>query len=110
MPKKKSKVDRGKRKGRMGTDPVSVQIGIKAQVPRGYRLSPQFMEKVVHNWAETGETPVGIEVNVIKWRNPARKGAKGGWRSATTKNERQCKLIRRLLRGTSARLEITSVG
>ena len=104
------KVDKQKRTGRMGDDPVTVQISVKLKKPKGAKLAPEVLQQAVDYWAKHGESPRGMDVQVIRWRNPERSGKKGGWRYASTKNERQCKLIRRMLRGTSARVEFTSVG
>jgi hypothetical protein len=49
-------------------DAVSLQLEIIADVPKGTELTEEFLDKVVRNWAEDGDTPDGIEIKIIDWK------------------------------------------
>lgn len=54
-------------------DAVSLQLEIRARVPRGYRLTQEFLDEVVRNWAQDGDSPDGIDIKIIDWRRPGAK-------------------------------------
>jgi hypothetical protein len=54
-------------------DAVSLQLEITANVPKGYDLTEEFLDEVVRNWAEDGETPEGIEVEIIDWKREGKR-------------------------------------
>jgi len=54
------------------SEPIRIQVSIAAKQPKGARLTPELMRKVIQVWADTGELPVGIKVRAITWRHPKR--------------------------------------
>jgi len=95
----------GKKKSRIKTvDPVRVQVAVKiADVP-GVEdfVSKGFLDHVVKGWIETGETPRGIEIKTIRWKNPVRKDKSlAVWKSSESPGETLTTArttLRRLLR------------
>lgn len=73
------------------SDAVSLQLEIRARVPRGYRLTQELLDQVVREWAEDGESPDGIDIKIIDWKRP---GAK---RNRPTNQDEARERFRRLL-------------
>jgi hypothetical protein len=57
-------------------DAVSLQLEITANVPKGYELTQEFLDEVVRNWAQDGETPDGIWIEIIDWKREGRRATK----------------------------------
>lgn len=100
-----------KRKKRTRTpDPVEVQLSIKVRRRvnkrgKALRITKDLIDDAVMYWAEEGESPDGFDISVVRWRNPARKNpALRQWRTALTDDQKNCDLIRRMLR--SGRVKI----
>lgn len=54
------------------SDAVSLQLEIRVRVPKGFSLSREFLDQVVREWAEEGDTPSGIEVRIVDWKRGGR--------------------------------------
>ncbi len=94
---------RAKRKKKT-IDPVRVQVAIKvANIPGAEDfVTKGFLDRVMKGWIETGETPRGIEVKTIRWKNPVRKDKSlAVWKSSESPGETlttALTTLRRLLR------------
>lgn len=80
------------RKKRLKTtvDPVRVQVSVKvADVPGAADfVTKGFLNHVMKAWIETGETPKGIKVTAIRWKNPVRKDKSlAVWKSSDSPGE-----------------------
>ncbi len=47
---------------------IRIQIGIK--LDKRANVTAQFLNEVVKYWADSGETPEGIEIVSINWKHP----------------------------------------
>src|SRR5262249_37925219 len=73
---KKSRTRRPKHR-----DPLRVQIAIVGKVPRKVKLTAKLMQSMIQRKAATGIDPKGLTLEIQRWQNPARKGAKRNWRT-----------------------------
>jgi len=79
MPKSKKK--RSKRKA----DPLRVEFSLRG---KGKKPTLQEAIAIFRVWAETGKTPTGMRIAVVRWQNPARKNPElRNWRTAETPSE-----------------------
>jgi hypothetical protein len=86
-------------RGRFHGDPVSIQITVRLKrIPKGMRITKKLLTEMIRRKAETsrghwdamaqtvvgakeGKTPPGIELEITRWKNPARKkGMLRTWR------------------------------
>lgn len=63
-------------------DPLSVQVSIKARVPKGTKPGKRLLNEAFLQWVKTGDLPRGWEIRGIFWRNGARPGKLSYWRYA----------------------------
>lgn len=68
MPRKASRKRR-----RSSRDPLQVQIAVRGRLPRGRRLTKTFLRDAIRHKAATGEDLPGLDINIVRWRNPGRK-------------------------------------
>lgn len=57
-------------------DAVSLQLAIKIQKPKGVKITRAFLDEVVREWADSGETPSGIDIRIIDWKRNDRAPVK----------------------------------
>jgi hypothetical protein len=85
--KKKSKRRRTTRKRnrkRSSRDPLSIQISVKARIPKGKTISKRVVQEAIQFRARTGKNPKGMKLKIVAWRNPVRKNHKlENWRSGS---------------------------
>lgn len=81
-------------------DLVKIQIHARLKrVPKGMKITKKLLESMVRRKAELsggqwdggmrmtvgaheGPNPKGIELEIVRWSNPSRKGTLGNWRAA----------------------------
>jgi len=86
----------GHAKSRKVHDLVEVQISVKAKLPDGRRPSKKLLDEFVRRTAD-GEQIPGVEVRLIRWRNPGTGvGKTKEWQEWIGK-ENICPYIRRVL-------------
>jgi hypothetical protein len=78
LPKKEMRVS-GSVKGTKG-DPLDFQISVKVKLPRGFKLSAKVLTQAIRYRIEKGRSPRGMQLKIIRWRNPARKHTSPDWR------------------------------
>lgn len=59
---------RAARRFRGDSEAVALQLSIRASVPKGYRLTRELLDEAVREWAESGESPDGMEISVTSWK------------------------------------------
>jgi hypothetical protein len=106
MPKHRRKASKRKYRLRESSgDLLSVQIAIRLRkVPKGMKFTREMLEGMIRRkamlssgeWITTGPgegyaqgckagpNPPGIELTIIKWQNPERRGTSTGWRYPVT--------------------------
>lgn len=98
-----------KKKNHGKVDPVRVQVAIKVPKIKGIKklITPEFLQRAMEQFVETGEPPTGIEIKTIRWINPVRKNdALAVWKSSDDDGE-SIENARATLRGLLRQLRYT---
>jgi len=101
---------KGKR-GRKKPDPLELRFRLRVRKDIAATLTAKQYNEVYRQWVETGKLPDGFQVpdDAAEWRNPARKGAKAGWRTGNNK-EAVDTLLRRSLPAVQFKIQSRSGG
>lgn len=67
-------------------DPLSMQVAIRARLPRGVTISRNALNEAFQNWVETGDLHPALVMNGIFWRNSERHGEMAYWRYSAGAN------------------------
>lgn len=74
---------------------VRVQIHVRFKRPSGMKITAEFLKELVEEWAETGETPTGVEITPVVWSGPGRREKRAV--DAHEIDEVRDKLVRRVV-------------
>lgn len=78
LPKKEMRIS-GSVTGSKG-DPLDFQISAKVKLPRGFKLSAKVLTQAIRYRIKKGRSPRGMQLKIIRWRNPDRKFTSADWR------------------------------
>lgn len=85
-------------------DPLQVQLSVRLKLHPSATLHPSVIQEAIDYKIETGEDPIGMEVRIVKWRNPARLTAeKRRWQVDT--QEEMWRSLGNALRGADVEIK-----
>lgn len=61
-------------------DPLDFQISAKVKIPKGRTITANVLTEAIRYRIKTGRSPRGIQLRIIRWRNPARINTNPDWR------------------------------
>jgi hypothetical protein len=68
----------------MAFDPLTIQISIRLRVPGKFKksqISAALVDELIAYRLEHGKDHPRATIKIIRWQNPARKGALRNWRT-----------------------------
>ena len=63
-----------------GSDPLDFQISARVKLPKGRTISARVLAEAIRYRIDNGRNPKGIQLKIIRWRNPARITTSTDWR------------------------------
>lgn len=91
---KVSQIRKRKRGGKASA--IRLQVGVKFD--KLVKPTHKFLTAVIHEWAEKGETPEGIEIVTVAWKHPNKR-----WKTESAEDVRE--RLGRLLRAVPFRVQ-----
>ncbi len=75
-------------------DAVALQLAITVRKPKGVKLTRDFLDEVVREWADSGDEPTGIKIRIIDWKRNDRPAVKVGASEQETARSRFKEVLR----------------
>jgi len=61
-------------------DPLDFQISARVRIPKGRTITARVLTEAIRYRIKHGRSPRGIQLKIIRWRNPDRKFTSPDWR------------------------------
>lgn len=61
-------------------DPLDFQISARVKVPKGRTITANVLTEAIRYRIKNGRSPRGIQLKIIRWRNPDRINTSPDWR------------------------------